>query len=216
MGKEVRVFLVEDHPIVRDGLVQLLSREEDLTICGEAENAFEALEAMSTAKPDLLIVDISLRASSGLELIKDVKARFPEVLVLVLSMHDESLYAERALAAGAKGYVMKEEATETLLAAIRRVLGGGVWVSERMAGRLLHKVADTGTPTALGPLERLTDRELQVFEMIGRGMITRQIAADLDLSVKTVESYRANIKQKLGLKGSVELVRHAIQWVENR
>ncbi len=216
MGSEkAKVLLVEDHPIVRDGLLQLLGGEDDLTVCGQVENASQALKEMAEAEPDLVIVDISLRDSSGLELIKDIKARFRKVPVLVLSMHDESLYAERALAAGAKGYVMKEEATETLLAAIRRILAGDIWVSDDVAARMLHAFVGDRTAEPVAPVERLSDRELQVFELIGHGLGTRQVAAKLHLSIRTIETYRANIKQKLHLKSATELVRHAVHWVES-
>jgi len=214
MTKKAKVLLVEDHPIVRHGLVQLIDAQGDLSVCGEAESAPDALEAIGKSKPDVVIVDISVKGANGIKLIKDIKARCPDLPVLVLSMHEESLYAERALRAGAKGYVMKQEATETLLTAIRRVLGDDIWVSDEIAARMLRKFVDRGNPVLLGPMDSLSDRELEVFEFIGRGLGTRQIAAKLELSVKTVESYRAHIKQKLSLKNAMELVQHAIHWVQ--
>ncbi len=212
--KQAKVLVVEDHPIVRDGLSRLLSGHEDLTVCGEVEGVKGALKAVGSLSPDVVIVDLSLRDGSGLELIKDIKARCDRLPILVLSMHDESLYAERALRAGAKGYVMKQEATETLLTAIRRVLRGDIWVSDEIAARMLRKFTSGAPPTPLSPLERLSDRELEVLELIGWGLATCQIAEKLHLSVKTIEYYRANIKQKLNLKNARELFRHAVQWVE--
>lgn len=214
-AKEAKVLVVEDHPIVRHGLMHLIEGQEDLTVCGEAESAPDALKAIGKSKPDVVIVDISLKGANGVKLIKDIKAQSPNLPVLVLSMYEESLYAERTLRAGAKGYVMKQEATETLLTAIRRVLGGDIWVSEDIASRMLRKFVDRGNPGLVGPVDSLSDRELEVFEFVGRGLGTRQIAAKLDLSVRTVESYRAHIKQKLSLKNAAELVQHAVHWVQS-
>jgi len=215
MGRKMtKALLVEDHPIVRNGLARLIEEQSDLTVCGEAESAAEALKAVDQLHPDVVIVDISLGDSSGLELIKDIKARYDHLPVLVLSMHDESLYAERALRAGAKGYIMKEEATETVVTALRRVLNGDIWVSDEIAARMLRGFVGGGTPQPVAPMERLSDRELEVFEFIGHGLGTREIAAKLHLSVRTVESYRAHIKQKLNLKDARELLRHAVLWVE--
>jgi DNA-binding NarL/FixJ family response regulator len=207
-----RVFLVDDHPLIRERLTQLIERESDLTVCGEAESAPKALRALDTVRPDLVVVDISLKDSSGLELIKDIKAIHPEIPVLVLSMHDESLYAERVLRAGAKGYITKQEATTKVLAAIRRILSGEVYMSEDMVARLLNRCAQ-GRSFGATPVESLADRELEVFQMIGRGKGTRQIAEDLHIGIKTVESYRARIKEKLNLDSANALVQYAIQWV---
>lgn len=213
----IRVFVVDDHPIIRQGLAQLLEHEPDMVYCGEAEDAPEALKAIEAAKPHIVLVDISLKTSNGIELIKDLRIRCPEVAILVLSMHDESFYAERVLRAGARGYVMKEEATEKVVHAIHRVLAGEVYLSNKMAANMLSKLVDGNrqTPTSQYSIESLSDRELEVFELIGRGLGTRQIAGKLHLSVKTIESHRANLKEKLRAKNSTELLRHAINWVQS-
>ncbi len=210
-----KVFVVDDHPIVRQGLAQMINREPDLTICGEAQEAASALQAIISERPDILIVDISLSGPDGLELLKNIRLRYPTLPVLILSMHDESIYAERALRAGANGYIMKHEAAEKVLVAVRQILGGEIYVSERIANRILHHYI-SGTSTAKqSPLADLSDRELEVFRLIGEGHSTRTIAEQLHLSVKTVESYQAHIKDKLSLKNGRELVQHAIQWVMN-
>jgi DNA-binding NarL/FixJ family response regulator len=210
--KKSRVFVVDDHPIVRQGLALLINREADLAVCGEAEDAHAAVQAVAATKPDILIVDISLNGPDGLGLLKDVRMRYPELPVLILSMHDESIYAERALRAGAQGYIMKQEATEKVLVALRRILSGEIYVSERIANRMLHLYI--GGPSGGRPssIADLTDRELEVFRLIGEGHTTRQIAEELHISVKTVESYQAHIKEKLSLRSARELVQHAIQW----
>jgi DNA-binding NarL/FixJ family response regulator len=206
------IFIVDDHPIVRQGLALLINREPDLTVCGDAEEAGSALRRIEEIKPDLVVVDISLNGPDGLDLLKNIRARDPHLPVLILSMLDESLYAERALRAGASGYIMKQEATERVLIAIRRILSGEIYVSDRMANRMLHQMVG-GTQTQPGsPIADLTDRELEVFRLIGEGHGTRQIAEELHISVKTVESYQAHIKGKLSLKNSRELVQRAIQW----
>lgn len=210
--KKSRVFVVDDHPIVRQGLALLINRESDLTVCGEAEDAQTAMQAVATAKPDILVVDISLSGPDGLDLLKNVRMRYPDLPVLILSMHDESIYAERALRAGAQGYIMKQEATEKVLVALRRILSHEIYVSERIANRMLQRYI--GSPSAGRPssIADLTDRELEVFRLIGEGHSTRQIAEELHISVKTVESYQAHIKEKLSLRSARELVQHAIQW----
>ncbi len=210
---KIRVLLVDDHPVLRKGLTQMINQEPDLVVCGEAEDAAKAFEAVSTLSPDVAVVDISLKHGNGIELIKNVKARYPELAILVLSMHDEALYAERALRAGSLGYIMKEEAIEQVLIAIRRVLAGEIFLSERMKSRMLQQLATGRGKTVVSPIEQLTDRELQVFRLIGEGRSTRQIAAELHLSVRTVEAYREYIKDKLCLKNSTELVQHAFHWV---
>jgi DNA-binding NarL/FixJ family response regulator len=212
---KTRVLLVDDHPILRKGLGQLINQEADMTVCGEAEDAAKAFEAVSTLQPDIAVVDISLKCGNGIELIKNVKARFPELPMLVLSMHDESLYAERALRAGSLGYIMKEEAIEQVLVAIRRVLAGEIFLSEKMKSRMLQQLANGRGKTLVSPIEHLTDRELEVFRLIGEGRSTRQIAGELHLSVRTVEAYREYIKGKLNLKNSTELVQHAFHWVHH-
>jgi len=209
-------LVVDDHPIVREGIAKLVNQETDLTICGEAEDAPQALKALAELKPDIAIVDITLKEGlGGIGLIKDIKARHPKLPVLVLSMHDESLYAERTLRAGAKGYIMKQEAPEKVVEAIRRVLGGEIYLSEEMGQKIIHKLVE-GKPEAGGsPIESLSDRQLEVFQLMGRGFGTRQIADNLYLSVKTIETYREHIKEKLKLKNATELVQHAIRWAQS-
>ena len=214
-AKKNKVFVVDDHPIVRQGLTLLINRESDLIVCGEAEDAHNAVQAVANVKPDIMVVDISLSGPDGLDLLKDIRTRYPELPVLILSMHDESIYAERALRAGAQGYIMKQEATEKVLVALRRILSGEIYVSERIANRMLQRYI--GGPGAGRPstISELTDRELEVFRLIGEGHSTRQIAEELHISVKTVESYQAHIKEKLSLRSARELVQHAIQWSTN-
>jgi DNA-binding NarL/FixJ family response regulator len=208
------VFVIDDHPIVREGLVQLINRENDLVVCGLAEDAYGALKAMESVKPDIAVADISLKGTDGIELIKNMKMRFADLPVLVLSIHDESLYAPRALRAGARGYIMKQEATENVLVALRRVLGGEIYLSERMANKMLQQLVGIGAATGRLSVDRLSDRELEVFRLIGQGHGTRRIAEELRLSIKTVESYREHIKDKMTLNDASELVQHAIQWVQ--
>jgi DNA-binding NarL/FixJ family response regulator len=215
-GQErAKVFLVDDHPLVREWLSQLIQREDDLAVCGEAEDTQEALQKIEETKPDIVVADISLKNTHGLELVKDLQARLPALPVLVLSMHDESLYAERVLRAGAKGYITKQEATKKILQAVRQVLSGQIYISEKMASRMVHKMVLGRADSQKSPIERLTDRELEVFQLIGRGQGTRRIATDLHLGVKTVESYRARIKDKLKLEDGTQLLQHAIQWVHS-
>jgi DNA-binding NarL/FixJ family response regulator len=210
-----RILVVDDHPIVRQGLSMLINRNEDLLVCGHAADAAEAMEAVRVLKPDMVIVDISLKDANGIELIKDIKSYDAGLPVLTLSMHDESLYAERALRAGARGYIMKQEGTENLISAIRRVLAGELYISDRLAGRLINKMVSGGVEASTSPLESLSDRELEVFLLIGRGHRTRQISEQLQLSPKTVETYRSHIKEKLNIGSSTELLQHAIQWVSS-
>ncbi len=207
------VLIVDDHPIVRQGLAQLINQEKDLEVCGQAEDAHEAIQAIRQLNPDMVIVDISLKDTSGMELIKDLKIQHPDLPVLTLSMHDEAVYGERALRAGARGYVMKQEATGKVVTAIRRVLAGEVYVSEGMAAKMVSKLVGGGARTASSPADSLSDRELEVFRMIGEGFGTREMAEKLHLSIKTIETYRAHIKDKLGLQDANELLRSAIQWV---
>ena len=210
---KANVVIVDDHPIVRQGLAQLLNGEADFMVCGEADNARKAMAAITDLKPDLAIVDITLQGTNGIELIKNIVAQWPELPILVLSMHDESLYAERALRAGAKGYVMKQEATEKLTGALRRILNGQIYVSEKLADKMMRKAIDGKSVQDTSPVAVLSDRELEVLQLIGQGHGTRQIAEDLNLSVKTIESHRAHIKEKLNLKTAPEMVRFAVQWV---
>jgi DNA-binding NarL/FixJ family response regulator len=207
------VFIVDDHPIVRQGLKLLINQEADLTVCGEAEDAKAALLSIRKLKPAIAIIDISLGRDSGIELIKNIKLQYPDLSVLVLSMHDESLYAERAFRAGAKGYIMKQEAPEKVIIAIRRVLQGDIYLSEAMGSKMLNKLIYSSRELLSSPVELLSDREMQVFKLLGSGLSTRQVADQLHVSIKTVEAYRANIKDKLKLKSSSELVQHAIHWV---
>ena len=209
------VLVVDDHPIVRQGLALMIGHEPDLRVCAEAETHHDALQAIANHQPDVAIVDLSLKDESGLELIKDIKVRYPRLPVLVLSMADEGIYAERVLRAGASGYMMKEEATEKVLAAIRCVLAGNVYLSDAMAARMLQRFVDGRTDAGASPVDRLSDRELEVFQLIGRGLGTAQIAKKLHLSPKTIETYRAHIKDKLGLESATQLLRRAIQFVEN-
>jgi DNA-binding NarL/FixJ family response regulator len=207
------VLIVDDHPIVRQGLKLLIDQESDLMVCGEAENADAVLPAIRAFKPAITVIDLSLGHDSGIELIKTIRLQHPDLPLLVLSMHDESLYAERALRAGAKGYIMKQEAPEKVIIAIRQVLQGKIYVSDAMGAKLLNKLIDSSRDETSSPIELLSDRELQVFQLLGRGLGTRQVADKLNVSIKTVEAYRANIKEKLNLKSSAELVQHAIHWV---
>ena len=214
---KIKVLLVDDHPILRKGLAQMINLENDLTVCGEAEEAGKGFELVGTLQPDVAVVDISLKTGNGIELVKNIKARYPDLPVLVLSMHDESLYAERALRAGALGYIMKEEATEQVLVAIRRVLNGEIFLSEKMKSRMLQQITSGNrNKVVTSPIENLTDRELEVFRLIGEGRSTRQIAAELHLSVRTVEAYREYIKSKLNLRNATELVQHAFHWVHHQ
>ena len=211
--KKRTVLIVDDHPIVRQGLAQLINQEKDLEVCGQAEDAYEAMQAIRQLQPDMVIVDIALKDTSGMELIKDLKIQYPDLPVLTLSMHDEAVYGERALRAGARGYVMKQEATGKVVTAIRRVLAGEVYVSEGMAAKMVSKLVGGGARTVSSPADSLSDRELEVFRMIGEGFGTREMAEKLHLSIKTVETYRAHIKDKLGLQDANELLRAAIRWV---
>ena len=213
--KRTRVFIVDDHPIVRQGLAQMLKQEADLTVCGEAEDAQHALQAIAELHPDLVLVDLSLKGGSGLNLIRALKARQSTLPVLVVSMHDESIYVERVLRAGARGYIMKQEATDTMMYAIRRVLRGEIYVSDKMMTNLLGRFVIDSADTGVSALERLSNRELEVFRLIGEGHSTRHIAAALRVSAKTVESHRAHIKEKLHLNDTAELVRYAMQWVDH-
>jgi len=212
--RKAKVLIVDDHPIARLGLTQLINQEDDLEVCAQAENAQEALKAITCGEPDVAVVDISLPGRNGLELVRDLRARNNSLPILVLSIHDEALYAGRALRTGASGYIMKEEAAEEVVAAIRCVLAGEIYLSRSMASRMLQKALRGNGSVPNSPAEVLTDRELEVFELMGRGMRTRQIAEHLDLSVKTVESHQAHIKAKLNLPSATELLRHAVLWVQ--
>ena len=208
-----RVFIVDDHTMFREGLRQLIERESNLTVCGDAPDATEALAGIRAGQPDVVIVDISLAGTSGLDLIKDIKVEFEELPVLVVSMHDESLYAERALRAGAMGYVMKHEPARTVKAAIQKVLGGDLYLSEKMSTSVIHRLMRGQPDEPASPIEKLSDRELEVFRALGQGRAVRRIAEDMNLTIPTINSFRHRIKEKLGLKSSTEVMLHAIQWV---
>ena len=205
---------MDDHPIVRQGLALFIEREPDLMVCGEAEDANSALQAIRDAAPDFVILDISLNGPDGLELLKTLRMRYPNLPALVLSMHDESVYAERALRAGANGYIMKQEAADKVITAIRHILGGDVYLSDNLTKRMLQQFVN-GSISPRDPLAKLSDRELEVFRLIGAGHGTRQIADELHVSTKTVESYQAHIKEKLALRNARELVQHAVEWSLN-
>lgn len=207
-----RIALIDDHALLRRGLAELINSEDDLEVCGEAADPSSALELIEREQPDLSVVDISLQEGSGLELIKQIKSQHPDVDVIVLSMHDENLYAERTLRAGAKGYVNKEAAADTVIKAIREVLAGRVYLSDRMSDRILHRIVDRDAMPEESPIDTLSDRELEVLELIGRGLTTRQIARQLHLSRKTIDTYRDHLKTKLQLNTANELVRYAVAW----
>ena len=210
-----KIIIVDDHPMMRKGLASTLEMEPGLEISAQLERAEDAIDTIEKVKPDLIIVDISLPGMNGIELVKNLNFQYPDLKVLVVSRHEESLYAERALRAGAKGYVMKFESSDILLKAVRKVLSGGIYVSEEIGEKLLLS-AMTGKSTNLeSPVELLSDRELEVFELIGRGKSSKEIAEQLHLAVKTIETYRSRIKEKLDLKNSTELVFHAVKWVES-
>jgi DNA-binding NarL/FixJ family response regulator len=212
-----RIVLVDDHPIVREGYQQLISQQPDLEVCGMAGDSQDALREVERTQPDLVLVDISLKSGNGLELCKQIRVRFPETKVLVASMHEESLFAERVLRAGAMGYINKDETTGKLIEAIRRVLSGKIYLSDAMKDRMLCRAVGSEHYNQESPIDTLSDRELEVFEFIGRGVTIRSIAERLNLSPKTVESYRENLKAKLNVENSAELTRHAVQWVlENK
>jgi DNA-binding NarL/FixJ family response regulator len=213
-GKKT-VLVVDDHPLMRQGLALLINQQQDMQVCGEAEEAQAAMQAIAQLQPDIMILDISLKGPDGIELLKNIRATEPDLPVLVLSMHDEAIYAERALRARANGYIMKQEATEKVLVAVRRILSGEVYLSERMSNKMLQQYIG-GTPNMIqSRIASLSDRELEVFRRIGEGRATREIAEELHLSVKTVETYQAHIKDKLALRSGRELIQHAIQWKIN-
>ncbi len=210
-----RIFLVDDHPITRQGVSVLIEQEPDLTVCGQADSAPVGLQLMQKLKPDLAVVDITLKTTSGIELLKNVHALLPDLPVLIMSMHDESLYGERALRAGAKGYIMKHEASARILDAIRSVLSGDLYLSEKMKEKMLHRLVRSKKNEVAFTIDTLSDREMEVFQLIGNGFGTREIAEKLNLSIKTIDSYREHLKLKLRLDNGPDLVRHAIQWVRS-
>jgi DNA-binding NarL/FixJ family response regulator len=212
LARKSRVFIVDDHPLVREGLGNLINGQDDLVACGEANDSAETINGISKTRPDVALIDISLKNESGLELVKALASQFPHVALIVLSVHDEALYAERALQAGARGYVMKRETSKSVLASIRRVLAGGVYVSERLVKKMALKLASSQDSASKSPVERLSDRELEIFRLLGQGRTTSQIAADLNLSLKTVQAYCARAKEKFGVTSLTELLRAAIRW----
>ncbi len=207
--KNIRILLVDDHPVFRFGMRELINGTEGLFVCGGAEDAIEALRAIEELRPDLVIVDITLKSSDGIELIKQIHSRFQRIQTLVVSMHDESLYAERALLAGARGYIMKQEATVSIISAIRHVLAGNLYTSDKVKEDFLLKHVDPSYSCNKYPLDRLTDREIEVFRLFGKGLSTREIAQRLNLSIKTIGTYRERIKEKLNLKHLSELISYA-------
>jgi DNA-binding NarL/FixJ family response regulator len=213
---KTRILIVDDHPMTRDGLVHLIDGESDLVVAWKAENASQAMDIVTKQRPDLMLTDITLPDKSGLELIKDVRAIQPGLAVLVISMHDETFYAERCLRAGARGYITKQEGGTRLMEAIRQVLDGKVYVSEKMTALIIELFSGKSRGTAKSPISQLSDREFDVYQLIGRGQSTKEVADQLHLSEKTVAVHREHIKKKLGLKSAGELVHHAIRWVEGQ
>ena len=211
-----RVLIVDDHPLVRERLAEIINREADLVVGGEEEDRHAALETIAAKAIDLVLVDLTLKSSDGMELIKDIHSRWPALLMLVVSMHDESLYAERVIRAGARGYITKQEATRNVLQAIRCVLAGNIYLNERIATQIISRLTARPGPVGVTPAELLADRELQVFELTGRGLNTRQIASRLRIGIKTAETYRARIREKLHLKDAGELLQLAISWTHPR
>lgn len=211
-----KILIVDDHPMMREGLAQLIGNETDLMVCGEAGDANEGLEKIKLLKPDLVIADITMPGKNGIELIKDIQAMHAGLSVLVISMHDESLYAERVLRAGGRGYVMKQEGGKKLMQAIRHVLSGQIFVSEKMSAKILEIFSGHRAETASSPVETLTDREFEIFQLIGKGVSTVEMGRQLHVSAKTIEVHRANIKAKLKMKTAAELLRYAVRWIESQ
>jgi DNA-binding NarL/FixJ family response regulator len=212
VARKSRVFIVDDHPLVREGLTNLINGQGNLIVCGEAKDSAQTINGIVKARPDVALIDISLENESGLELVKQLRSQFPQVAVIILSMHDEALYAERAVRAGARGYVMKHETSKSVLASIRQVLAGGVYVSEKIVKKMALRLASSREALARSPVERLSDRELEIFRLLGQGRTTSQIAGDLNLSLKTVQAYCARAKEKFGVASLTELLRAAIRW----
>jgi DNA-binding NarL/FixJ family response regulator len=214
-GSKKRVFIVDDHPVVRDGLITLIEQEQDLKVCGDSDEAAQALKSISELKPDVVIVDIGLKRSDGIELTRNIKTRYPRMPVVVLSIHDESVYAERALRAGASGYLMKEAASNDIITAVRTVLSGEIYVSGQMTKKLLGNAFQRKSDIGADPVAKLSEREFEIFRLIGSGYKVSQIADQMHLSVKTIETYRARIKEKLNITDASKLLRYAIKWVSS-
>ena len=212
--KKIQVFIVDDHPVVRDGLTTIINHERDMNVCGEADDAHQAFKAVTELKPNVVVVDISLKSTDGIELTKNIKARYPNLFVIILSVHDESVYAERALLAGAQAYLMKDAVSENIIKAIRTVLNGEIFVSNTISKKFLHKIARDKTGTNKTPIEKLSDREFEIFRLISQGYKASQIANQLHLSTKTIETYRSRIKEKLNLANAAELLRYSIKWAK--
>jgi DNA-binding NarL/FixJ family response regulator len=212
VARKSLVFIVDDHPLVREGLTNLINGQDDLVVCGDAKDTAGAINGFTKAQPDVALIDISLKNESGLELVKQLRQQFSDVALIVLSMHEEALYAERSLRAGARGYVMKHETSKSVLACIRRVLEGDVYVSERIVNRMALRLGGSREPLLKSPVERLSDRELEIFRLLGQGRTPSEIAGDLNLSLKTVQAYCARAKEKFGVTSLTELLRAAIRW----
>jgi DNA-binding NarL/FixJ family response regulator len=210
-----RILIVDDHPMMRHGIAQLIGAEPDLAVCGEAENARDAFDVVGILKPDLVLADISLPGKNGLEMLKDFQAMMPDLPVLVVSSHDETFYAERVLRAGGRGYIMKQEGGQKLMLAIRQVLSGKIYVSEAISAGILEMFSSNRAPSESSPMEKLTDREFEIFQLVGQGQGTKDIAHKLHLSAKTVDVHRANIKNKLKLSSAPELIHYAVRWTES-
>lgn len=215
VSHKLKVLLVDDHPITRQGMKALVNQQPNLEVCGEADNAAYAIELVGRLQPDLAVVDIALKTTNGIELTKNIKVHAPNLPVLIVSMHDEGLYAERALRAGAMGYLMKQEASEKIIAAIQRLLQGEIYLSDKIKEKMLHRFVNKKGEGMVFSIDTLSDREMEVFQLIGNGYSTRQIAQKLNLSSKTIDSYREHLKLKLNLESGAELVRHAIQWARS-
>jgi DNA-binding NarL/FixJ family response regulator len=215
-GKKTQVLIVDDHPVVRDGLAAIINHERDMNVCDEADDAAGALKAIAELKPDVVVTDISLKSSDGIELTKSIKVRYPRLPVIIFSVHDESIYAERALRAGAHAYMMKETVSENIVKAIRTVLNGEIFVSDKISKKFLHKIAGDKAGTTKTPVESLSDRELEIFRLIGEGLKASQIAKQLHLSIKTIETYRSRIKEKLNLPNAAELLQYSIKWAKSQ
>lgn len=215
MSSKKRIYIVDDHPLMRKGMAMTLQLDVEFDVCGQAESAEEALNEIFDLKPDVVVIDISLPGMNGLELLKTLLSQKPEMLILIVSRHDEELYAERAIRAGAKGYLMKLEAGDTLVTAVKQILNDGIYLSNKISSKLIMKMASGKNPGDQSPLEILSDRELEVFELTGKGETTKNIAQRMHVSVKTVETYRARIKEKMQLESNNDLIRKAVQWVES-